>query len=110
MDGLSAFTVCDECYDAVVWPLVEGKSDVANNFIRKRQKLEVASCQLYSENMREVFRRACKRNDMGLLESKIKEKFELRSKLAYLLQQQNQEDPGLQKERADVIRRLREIE
>jgi len=118
MAGLPEFTVCEECYDAVVWPLVEEdsnkkKSEVADNFIRKRQIRPVASCQLYSNRMREVFRRACRRNDMGYLEAKVKERLvaqaDIKSKYAALLQL-DQEDPNVQRERADLIKRLKEIE
>jgi len=118
MDGVPEFTVCEECYDAVVWPMIEEddnnkKSDVANNFIRKRQVLSLASCQLYSHRMREIFRRACRRNDLAYLELKVKEKLleqaEIKDKLAALLQQ-DQDDPDVQKEKMGLIRRLKEIE
>lgn len=118
MDGIPEFSVCEECYDAVVWPMIEEddnkkKSDVANNFIRKRQVLSLASCQLYSNRMREIFRRACRRNDLSYLELKVKEKFlaqaEIKDKLAALLQQ-DQEDPDVQKEKMGLIKRLKEIE
>ncbi|KAK0651851.1 hypothetical protein B0T16DRAFT_454269 [Cercophora newfieldiana] len=118
IEGLPEFTVCEECYDAVVWPMVEGndnkrKNEVAESFIRRRQKVDFASCQLYSDRMREVFGRACRRNELGYLEAKVKEKFamqaEIKSKLAVVLQQ-NQDDPNVQKERAELMRRLREIE
>lgn len=118
IEGLPEFTVCEDCYDAVVWPLIEEndnkrKSDVAASFIRRRQKVDFASCQLYSDRMRDVFRRACRRNDINYLEDKVKEKFamqgELKSQLAVVLQQ-NQDDPEIQKQRAELMRRLREIE
>ena len=74
MADLREFTVCEECYDAIVWPLIEDdrkKSEVAANFIRKRQAVPIASCQLYSKRMRDAFRRACRRNDIGYLKGKL---------------------------------------
>lgn len=118
IEGLPEFTVCEDCYDAVVWPLIEEndnkkRSDVTASFIRRRQKVDFASCQLYSDRMRDVFRRACRRNDINYLEAKVKEKFatqaDLKSELAVVLQQ-NQDDPDIQEQRAGLMRRLREIE
>ncbi|KAK1760847.1 hypothetical protein QBC47DRAFT_368378 [Echria macrotheca] len=77
MEHLPDFTVCDECYDEVVWPLVEDSQNtnqVANDFVRGQQTRAAASCQLYSDRMRDVFRRACRRNDLGYLEAKLMEK------------------------------------
>lgn len=77
MEPLPELTVCDECYDAVVWPLVEddqNTSEIPHKFIRGRQTVPLASCQLYSNRMQDAFRKACRRNDLSYLETKLREK------------------------------------
>ena len=116
LDGLPEFTVCEECYDAVVWPLIEDNnntSDIARSFLRSRQYRSLAACQLYSNRMRDIFRKACRRNDMDLLISKVKERLavesEIRAKYSALLQW-DQDDPTVERERLELARRLKEIE
>ena len=71
---LPEFTVCEECFDEVVWPeLQEGKA-IPAMFAKKQQILPKTSCQLYSERMREVFRKAIDGNDYKLLVSKVRER------------------------------------
>ncbi|KAK5656309.1 hypothetical protein OQA88_4689 [Cercophora sp. LCS_1] len=114
MSNLPELTVCDECYDDVVWPLVENsRSEVPGHFIRGKQTLAAASCQLYSTRMRDVFQLACRDDDMGYLERKVREKLaseaDLREKKTALLEQ-DQNNPKVQKEMAELERMLREIE
>ncbi|CAF9932997.1 MAG: hypothetical protein HETSPECPRED_008511 [Heterodermia speciosa] len=67
MPALREFTVCEECYEAVVWPLILQHNALACEF--KRHAKAVApenvgvSCQLYSARMRRVWREACERGD-----------------------------------------------
>lgn len=71
---LPEFTVCEECFDEVVWPeLDEGKA-IPAMFNKKQQLLQKASCQLYSERMRDVFSKAVDGNDYKLLASKARER------------------------------------
>ena len=116
MAGLPEFTVCEECYDIVIWPLIEddkNTSEVTRNFIRGRQMIPVASCQLYSERMRKLFKEACRQNDMDYLVSEVKKKSaaeaEIKSQYSKLIQQ-DQKDPNVQRERLELIRRLKEVE
>ncbi len=115
MESLPEFTVCEECYEAVIWPLIEdpNASEIPRNFIRTRQPRPVAACQLYSDRMREVFRRACRRNGMGYLVVKVRERQRVEDeiKARYLeLLERDQNDPAVQRERAELTRRLKEIE
>ena len=67
MPHLSEFTVCEECYNYVVWPEITAGSQLAGSFNRTLQVLPPSpmgtSCQLYSPRMREVFRSCCQEND-----------------------------------------------
>ena len=66
--SLPEFSVCEACYLDVVWPAAARGSDVAKGF---NETLQIppfnggtkVSCQLYSERMRNVFQRACERED-----------------------------------------------
>ena len=116
MADLPEFTVCEECYDIVVWPLIEDErntGDITRNFLRNRQRIPVASCQLYSERMRKVFKDACRKNDMDYLVSEVRTKLAaedvIRNHYSKLLKQDHQ-DPLVQRERFELIRRLKEIE
>ena len=109
------FTVCEECFDAVVWPMVEGEdaSEVPRNFYKFRQPKSVAACQLYSDRMRKVFREACEYNDFEFLASCVLER---RSVLAAVktrfneLQREDQEAPAVQEELGALARRFKEVE
>ncbi|EFR00261.1 hypothetical protein MGYG_03264 [Nannizzia gypsea CBS 118893] len=77
IDELPEFTICEDCYDDVVWPF--GNSPVAslvsptvqmtpdNTAVVSRQ----ASCQLYSPRMRMMFREAVRRSDFGYLRAAV---------------------------------------
>jgi hypothetical protein len=74
-----ALTVCEECYNDVVWPWVRSNSDVAMRFNRTAQPVRGegrggVSCQLYSRRMREVFQYAVQKNDMKYLARKAKDR------------------------------------
>lgn len=109
------FTVCEECFDAVVWPMVEGEdaSEIPRNFYKLRQLRPVAACQLYSDRMRKVFREACEYNDFDFLASCALER---RSILAAVkarfneLQREDQEAPAVQEELGALAKRFKEVE
>ena len=82
---LPEFTVCEDCYDEVVWPAIKSDTAVAIDF--KRHPKAVApphvgvSCQLYSPRMRKVFQDACQRDDMQLLKSTALQRFHIEKDL-----------------------------
>jgi hypothetical protein len=69
--GLPEFTVCEECFDQVVWPVVD--QPVASSVNRTLQLVPGAqrntgiSCQLYSERMRKRFLEAVRYADFEYL-------------------------------------------
>ena len=74
LPDLPDFTICDECFHEVVWPLVElpVARDVHLNLrlvptSRPGQFRNGRTCQLYSDRMRTVFREAAKRDDLDAL-------------------------------------------
>ncbi|KAK1977625.1 hypothetical protein LZ30DRAFT_252271 [Colletotrichum cereale] len=74
MQFLPQFTVCGDCFDEVVAPQLKDGNVIARNFYVKAQRLEEASCQLYSARMRTIFDKACRRNDPKYLEGKVLER------------------------------------
>lgn len=77
MQYLRQFSVCGECFDEVVRPLIKDDNVIARNFYMKPQKLPLATCQLYSNRMREIFRKACRWNDPKYLEAKVLERMDV---------------------------------
>lgn len=76
MPALPEFTICEECYEEVVWPLNE--RPIARDVVMTLQKVPIArpahyvagiSCQLYSDRMRKVFKDAVNRGDFEALRS-----------------------------------------
>ena len=61
------FTICQECYEDVIYPLARDDSAIAANFDKQPHKFPnptvEACCQLYSRRMRKVFREACEEDD-----------------------------------------------
>jgi hypothetical protein len=84
MDRLPEFTVCEECYETVVWPLRDrqlardiGVTLQAVKVPRPYQYLQGISCQLYSERMRRVFKDAVERNDFQALKKAALARYEM---------------------------------
>ncbi|RFU81967.1 hypothetical protein TARUN_229 [Trichoderma arundinaceum] len=77
MEYLPDFTVCGECYEDVVRPQRAEDNVIAQNFYMKPTKLPIATCQLYSPRMRDVFKRACRNNDPEYLEAKARERLKV---------------------------------
>lgn len=75
MPQLPEFTVCEDCYDDVVWPLVKAGKPIAREFSTMLRlapgdapnRCREASCQLYSPRIRAKFRDAVQRNDLVYL-------------------------------------------
>jgi len=61
------FTICQECYEEIIYPLVKEGWPIAANFDRQPHKFPnpgvEACCQLYSARMRKVFKEACEDDD-----------------------------------------------
>jgi len=71
---LPEFTVCEECFDEVVWPELEDGKSIPAMFAKDLKKIPRASCQLYSPKMRGIFRIAVDGEDYKLLASKARER------------------------------------
>lgn len=70
---LPELTVCEDCYDDVIWPLVKSGKPLARLFTSSPRLLPIgdrlrgASCQLYSPRMRAKVRDALCRIDLAYL-------------------------------------------
>lgn len=71
MHSLPEFTVCGACFDEVVRPRIGNGAVIARDFLASPRRLPWATCQLYSERMREVFGKACRRRDGRYLREKV---------------------------------------
>ncbi|KAF2624147.1 hypothetical protein BU25DRAFT_348666 [Macroventuria anomochaeta] len=78
---LPEFTVCEECYDEVIWPAVAAKSSSLPRLVNKsiqlvpNEDLELgSSCSLYSPRMRKVWDVSAKEGDFKYLERKVLER------------------------------------
>lgn len=64
---LPEFTICQDCYETVVYPLVKNGSPLAAKIDKKPQQFPnpdvKCCCNLYSPRMRKVFREACEDDD-----------------------------------------------
>lgn len=74
MPEFPEFTICEDCYDDVVWPLSD--SPLANLITPDPELLppgcgKEATCQLYSPRMRTILREAVRYNDYAYLEAEI---------------------------------------
>ncbi|PYH91782.1 hypothetical protein BO71DRAFT_401095 [Aspergillus ellipticus CBS 707.79] len=75
MPQLPELTVCEDCYDDVVWPLVKAKQPIARRFSTAMRLLpgdgpsrcREATCQLYSPRTRAKFQEAVQLNDLTYL-------------------------------------------
>ncbi|KJJ29618.1 hypothetical protein AFLA70_66g003370 [Aspergillus flavus AF70] len=75
MPQLPELTVCEDCYDDVVWPMVKANYPIARKFSAMMRlppgdglaRCREASCQLYSPRMRLKFREAVEENDLAYL-------------------------------------------
>ncbi|KAK4148153.1 uncharacterized protein C8A04DRAFT_8552 [Dichotomopilus funicola] len=66
------FTVCEECFNDVVWPMIEDKdseSEMPRNFYKQKQQRSWASCLLSGERLRRAFDKACKYDDFDYLDA-----------------------------------------
>jgi len=77
---LPEFTVCEECFEEVVWPEWEDGKAIPRMFGKKLVFREKASCQLYSRKMRGIFRLAVDGDDWGFLASEVRKRRELEAR------------------------------
>lgn len=81
---LPEFTICEDCYDDVVWPLAKAGKPIAKMVSPVLRLLpgygpdrcREASCQLYSPRMRTRFREAVLSNDYKYLKLAALRRFE----------------------------------
>jgi hypothetical protein len=75
---LSEFTVCEDCFDDFVRPLMEEEKKflaIPSLFEKELRRIPRATCQLYPRsNMREIFKLAADTNDYKLLAQKARER------------------------------------
>ncbi|KAM0335691.1 hypothetical protein ACHAQA_000741 [Verticillium albo-atrum] len=74
MQYLPELTVCGDCFDDVVRPRMAQDCQISQQFYQRPHRLPMATCQLYSDRMREVYKKACRRGDIKYLESKVLER------------------------------------
>jgi hypothetical protein len=82
--ALPEFSVCEDCYDEAIWPLVRARHPIASLFCPSLRLLpgdgpnhcREASCQMYSPRMRAWFRDAVVRDDFATLRSVALRRFE----------------------------------
>jgi len=104
MRSLPGFLVCQQCFDEVVYPELQADRAIARNFLRLPQLLPYGSCQLYSPRMREVFLKACQRNDLDYLESKVLERCGIEAEIhAKLLKFEKAKPSEVDKEKVERL-------
>lgn len=83
LPGLPEFTVCEECYEDIIYPDVKRGSRLADHVTRTLQFVpseaelvtgEGNSCQLYSPRMRRVWARSVTDDDAVYLARKVRER------------------------------------
>jgi len=110
------FTVCEECFNVVVWPMIEDEdnsSEMPRNFYKYKQPKPVAACQLYSDRMRRVFLEACKYDDFEFLANHVDNRLQVLAEIRARyneLQREDQDDPAVQDELAALARQFKEVE
>ncbi|EXJ84365.1 hypothetical protein A1O3_05032 [Capronia epimyces CBS 606.96] len=85
---LPELTICEECFEEVVWPLRDRPiaRDVSKTLkivpaSRRSQLVSGISCQLYSDRMRKIFFEAVSRNDFEGLKTAAKYRYSMEHRL-----------------------------
>ena len=110
MPQIPELTVCEECYDEVIWPLIEAGSALAGRFNRTLQLVASSnvgvSCQLYSRRTRKVFEEACRRDDFTGLRNAALHRWrverEVQARRARLRQLGGREERATEAERIEL--------
>jgi hypothetical protein len=71
---LPEFTVCPECFDEVVLPGLKKGKAIPMMFNKSMQRIPMASCQLFSDRMRNIFEKSVEGNDYKGLAVKARER------------------------------------
>ncbi len=91
---LPEFTICQDCYETVVYPLVKTGSPLAAKIDKKPQQFPnpdvKCCCNLYSPRMRKVFREACEDDDYEHLRHTVLRRHMLQQDLLETLGEQEQ--------------------
>ena len=85
--SLPEFTVCEECYDDVIYPAIGDGDRIASMFNQTIQLVpgedsEGTSCCLYSPRMRRVWARTLEDQDMAYLTKKVLERKRIENRLS----------------------------
>ncbi len=91
---LPEFTICQDCYESVVYPLVKTGSPLAAKIDKKPQQFPnpdvKCCCNLYSPRMRKVFREACEDDDYEHLRHTVLKRHMLQQDLLETLGEKDQ--------------------
>lgn len=113
MSALPELTICEECYEEVVWPLRD--KPLARDVGMTLQKVPVQrsanyvagiSCQLYSERMRRIFKDAVSRNDFEILRNAALHRYNIEHRLQDNQRRFDMEQRAGFDRRADIQRNL----
>ncbi|PKS05349.1 hypothetical protein jhhlp_008723 [Lomentospora prolificans] len=108
MASLPELTVCDDCFEDVVYPRLSESPNLVDQFSMYSVRLPVGTCQLYSDRMRTLFDESCRRKDARLLEDAVIERknkeIEIQAKLDQL-KGQPQDDPWV----GEAVKKLEQL-
>lgn len=84
--SLPELTVCEECFDDLIYPHMKKGPSIADKFNRTLQPLapglsDKSTCQLYSLRMRRVWERSVEKGDWEYLKRKVRERREVEAEL-----------------------------
>jgi hypothetical protein len=81
MVGCPELTVCEECFEEVVYPEVERRNPVTLAFPRRPKELKSGMCTLYSPRMRAMFRQACDDGRSAVLEEEAVKRWNVHKRI-----------------------------
>ncbi|KAI1180802.1 hypothetical protein F4777DRAFT_173215 [Nemania sp. FL0916] len=110
MRDVPGILVCNECFIMVVQPLLEGNDGlkVAGQFHHHPQPLKNQQCMLFSDRMRNVFRRAVARRDIPYLQAKVNERNEKKEECDARLKAVQRRESGTPRAEAETERIIKE--
>lgn len=68
---LSEYTVCENCFDAIVRPRIKEKKAIPMMSMRERQRLPIATCRLHVKEMRDALKEAVESDRYSMLSRKL---------------------------------------
>ncbi|KAL2429695.1 hypothetical protein ABEF95_009833 [Exophiala dermatitidis] len=88
ISDLPELTICEECFEEVVWPLRDRPiaRDVSKTLklvppLRRNNLVPGISCQLYSDRMRRIFYEAVSKNNFEILRTAAKQRYSMEHRL-----------------------------